>query len=75
MVQLNTINVKKASAIPFLSSRIIKDAMFALPDEFAFMFNLSLVENKFPAEWKDAIVTPLPKAGDKANVTNYRPIS
>ena len=69
------IDAKKSSAVPHLSSKVIKDAMLIIPDKFAFMFNLSLTEKEFPTDWKDAIVTPLPKPGDKSNVTNYRPIS
>ena len=68
-------NTHKASAIPYINARIIKDAKLAIPDEFSFLFNLSLTQAKFPSKWKQALVTPLPKPGDKANVTNYRPIS
>ena len=67
------INIKKSSAIPYVSSKVIKDAFLAIPDKFAYLFNLSLVSSTFPTAWKKAIVTPLPKPGDRANVSNYRP--
>ena len=39
------------------------------------MFNLSLETTIFPADWKRALVVPIPKTGDLTSVQNYRPIS
>ena len=68
------INTRKASAIPYINARIIKDAMLAIPDKFSFLFNLSLTQAKFPSKWKQALVTPLTKPGDKALVLTSHPI-
>ena len=32
-------------------------------------------EGKFPTLWKSARLVPVPKSGDKADASNYRPIS
>lgn len=39
------------------------------------IYNLSLSEGVFPNEWKMASVTPIHKSGDRADPSNYRPIS
>ena len=38
------------------------------------IFNSSLGSGCFPVLWKTSIVTPVFKAGDRADVRNYRPI-
>lgn len=38
------------------------------------IFNKSLVTGVFPSKWKQCIVTPIFKSGDKTHVSNYRPI-
>lgn len=39
------------------------------------LVNLSIKQYYFPNAWKSAVTTPVFKAGDPTNVTNYRPIS
>ena len=43
--------------------------------QMTFIFNLSVKSQRFPDSWKKALVIPIPKKGDPASVTNYRPIS
>ena len=68
-------NISKSSAIDLLSSRIIKDAFLVLILQLVYLFNLSLSTNIFPDRWKNAIVIPLFKGGNRLDVSNYRPIS
>ena len=56
--QVCTINVVKSLAIPFISSRILKDAMSAVPEVILKMYNQSILTNYFPDPWKIATVTP-----------------
>ena len=39
------------------------------------IFNLSISKGEFPQAWKEAIVTPVLKKGDKQCKENYRPVS
>ena len=44
--------------------------------EYWIIYNAkSMSEHHFPNVWKKAIITPVPKGGDKHLVTMYRPIS
>ena len=72
---IKDIDISKSSAIPNLSSRVIKDAFEAIPDKLTSLFNLSIAERKFPEQWKVATVIPLQKVGNKTDVNNFRPIS
>ena len=72
---LNEIDIYKSSAIPTLSSKILKPALISLIDQITFIYNLCFQNGTFPNSWKRAIVTPLPKEGDLSLCTNYRPIS
>ena len=72
---LNDIDCTKSSAIPYINSRVLKDALICLVDQFAFILNLSFETSIFPDDWKIAQITPLAKDGDLTNCNNYRPIS
>ena len=39
------------------------------------IFNKSLEENHFPSLWKEALIIPIHKSGDRSLAENYRPIS
>ena len=74
--QVCTINVVKSSVIPFISSRILKGALSAVPEVILKMYNQSILTDYFPDPWKIATVTPpLPKEGNPSDVNNLRPIS
>ena len=72
---LQEIDITNSSAIDFLSSNILKDALIALINEFCFILNLSFTQGIFPDDWKMALITPLPKDGDPSLCSNYRPSS
>ena len=36
------------------------------------IFNLSLDTGTFPNRWKQALITPVHKKGDKSNISNYQ---
>ena len=72
---ISTINTSKSSGLTDLSTKLVKDGLKALVHQFNFLCNLSLETEVFPAKWKKALVIPIPKTGDKKEVSNYRPIS
>ena len=39
------------------------------------IFSKSFSEGELPQDWKDDIITPLRKKGEKEFATNYRPVS
>ena len=72
---VKNINTNKSSAIPNLSSKVLKDAFLVILPQLVFMYNLSFTTDVFPEVWKVANVIPLKKGGDPTDVTNLRPIS
>ena len=71
---LKDINIHKSSAIPNLSSKVLKLACLALADQFTYLLNLCLSSNEFPDEWKQTYVTPIPKEGDLNQVYSVKKI-
>ena len=72
---IKDINVSKSSGLNNISSFIVKEVFLAIIPEITHLFNLSLETSVFPAEWKKAMIVPIPKTGDLTLVQNYRPIS
>ena len=69
------INVSKLSGIDNISSFVIKETFTALLPIITRLFNMSIRCSIFPQAWKDALIIPIPKAGDLSKLQNYRPIS
>lgn len=65
----------KPGAVDDIDTRVIKNISPLISKSLATLFNLSIETGTFPKHFKTAIVVPIYKAGDKTNVTNYRPIS
>lgn len=72
---INGIKIYKSSGIPDISSRLLKDALLAIPKQVTFLFNLSLNKAIFPESWKTGFITPIPKKGDITDINNIRPIA
>ena len=54
---------------------MLKETAFSIAPAITKLFNISLTLGKLPAEWKHALITPVPKSTEMAAVSNYRPIS
>ena len=55
---------------------LLKNVLFSsLCERLQYLFNLSIEKGIFPDDLKIAKVTPIYKADDKSDLTNYRPIS
>ena len=66
---------KRTSGFDHVDNTILKELKFHLSEPLTVLFNHSLHEGKFPGVMKLAEVVPLYKGKDKAQTTNYRPIS
>ena len=58
-----------------ISVKMLKGTIDAIVPSLTRLFNLSLSTGTFPNSWKLARIVPVPKSGDSADPTNYRPIS
>lgn len=54
---------------------LIKSYKLFLIKPIAYIINLSFSSGTFPDALKEAVIIPVHKKGDRANVNNYRPIS
>ena len=71
---LNT-KVLKSSGPDNIPNRIIKDFAYELAEPVCHIFNTSLSTGEFPNIWKDALITPIPKASSVTCEEELRPIS
>ncbi|MCG8096816.1 MAG: hypothetical protein JAZ17_24870 [Candidatus Thiodiazotropha endolucinida] len=72
---LKTLELGKASGPDGLNNRILKELAQEISVALCALFNYSLSKGCFPAPWKDANLSPIPKKGDLSLLTNHRPIS
>ena len=72
---LLAVNPDKAPGPDGLSPAVLKKASTALSYPLSVLFNRSMNESRLPADWKQALVTPIFKKGSKAMPGNYRPVS
>ena len=66
---------KKSPGPDGLSFWIFRDLGFSLAPAITYIFNRSLSESHVPLCFKEAILTPVPKTANSANVSEFRPIS
>ena len=71
---LNTVKISKATGHDGISNRILKIAA-PLIHKLTDIFNLSIVSDIFPSEWKIVQVTPIFKTGERNEPNNYRSLS
>lgn len=72
--KLKKLDVRKDAGPDSVPPSILKLCCFAFIEPLSILFNLSLTSGIFPCLWKQGIVVPVYKDGDKRNVANYRPI-
>ena len=70
-----TVKTAKSFGTDKISSYFLKLAQPFIENSLAFLLNTSIETSRFPDSWKVARVTPIFKEGDKAEKSNYRPIS
>jgi hypothetical protein len=58
-----------------IPSFITEGSSTIFPPLLKYIFNLSLSQEHFPAQWKKAVIVPILKKNNTSFVSNYRPIS
>ena len=76
-IELITSKLKNSnsSGADDISNNLLKQIIPTISDVLAHIFNNSITTGIVPSFLKEAYVTPIFKAGDKHDCTNYRPIS
>ena len=74
-IMLREVSTSKTSGRPNVRPNVLKHALLCIVPQFTVLLQNSFDTGIFPQAWKDARVTPIPKAGDKSDVGNWRPIS
>ena len=72
---LKTLPLGKAVGSDEINNRTLRELAHELSFPICSLLNQSLQLGIFPDIWKDALVCPIPKGGNAASVSNYRPIS
>ena len=72
---LVSLDSSKAMGIDRISPKILKNCATSLCEPITFLYIQCLRFGYFPQEWRKHCITPIYKSGDKAIVSNYRPIS
>ena len=72
---IDSMESKKSSSFDELSNFHIKRLKSSLLTPLTMAINKSLMQGKFPEQFKIAKVVPLFKSGDREDFNNYRPIS
>ena len=70
-----SLKINKTPGNDEISFNVIKNCFSELNISFKYLFEMSLESGVFPDKLKIARVIPLFKAGDPANISNYRLIS
>ena len=69
------VKTAKSFGVDSISSYFLKLALPFIENSLALLFNTSVETNQFLDKLKVARVTPIHKDGDRAEQSNYRPIS
>ena len=73
--EIKSIKLSKPSGIENISTKIIKDSLWALAHQFTWLLNFSVRTSQIPDEWKRAKVSLIPKEGDLTDINNFCPIA
>ena len=73
--ELDNLNPYKSPRADELHPRILKELSNELSLPLSLVISKLFSERELPQNWKDAIIIPLHKKGEKTFASNYRPIS
>ena len=70
-----SLKINKSPVYDDISFNVVKKCFSSLCEPLKYLCNLSIEKGIFPDDLKIAKVTPIYKADDKSDLSNYRPIS
>ena len=73
--KLQGLNTRKSEGPDNINPRLLFELREQLALPLSILFSKSLTSSVIPDDWREAIVAPIHKKGDKSNAANYRPIS
>ncbi len=72
---MKSLKNKKSCGLDGISNEMLKHSSFKLKDAILKLFNLVLKSGHFPEIWKENLITPIFKQGEKYDPNNYRGIT
>ena len=77
LVKTTMENLKEKNSFGFdnVPQRILRDGVSILYKPYHKLLNMIYEEKQIPEQWKTSRIIPLHKKGNKAEISNYRPIS
>ena len=72
---LKNLKVDKTPGIDALHPKFLFEVREEIGEILAVIMNMSMQTGEIPQDWKDAIVVPLFKKGNRSEACNYRPVS
>ena len=70
-----SLKINKSPGYNDISFNVSKKCFSSLCEPLKYLFNLSIEKGIFPGDLKIAKATPIYKADNKSDLSNYRPIS
>ena len=72
---LTSFDPSKPPGMDGIGYSLLKHCAVAICSPFHHLFTQCLSQQNIPSEWKIHCITPIHKSGEKALISNYRPIS
>ena len=73
--KLEKLNIYKSSGPDGVHPHVLQKTAKAMSTPLAHIFQQSLDTGEVPEDWRTANITPIHKKGDRAEPSNYRPVS
>ena len=72
---LKKLKIDKTPGIDGMHPRILKELATVIKTPLTLIYKKTIAESHLPSQWKDAIISPIYKKGDRFKPSNYRPVS